>query len=309
MGLQVGRREYFRYLKGSVALPVGMVGALVMGLSGTAAEIAPTAQLQGSQSFKSVEKIAADEPIAVSLNLGDIFENVIQYVQVSTISNQEEAELGRQINRMLLSQQYQLYNDSQVQGYVEQLGQRLVEASDRRDIPYNFQVVVSDAVNAFAIPGGYIYVTTGLLRTADNEAQLASVLAHEISHINQRHSVKALRQSVLAQGIAETAGIDMNTLAQVGYQLAINLPRSREFEYAADEGGLRILQSAGYSPQAFANFLEKLMDSSVTPEFLRTHPTNTNRIQEIQSQYNVGANPSQQGMSESDYEDAIFPLN
>jgi predicted Zn-dependent protease len=145
-------------------------------------------------------------------------------------------------------------------------------------------VVASDKVNAFAVPGGFIYVTEGLIEEADNEAQLASVLAHEISHINERHGIKALKRQVLAQGVADIAGVDTSTLAQIGYRVAIELPRSRDFEYAADEGGLRILEQAGYSPSAFIAFLQQLMNASAPPEFLQTHPTNENRIEALREQ-------------------------
>lgn len=298
-----------RFFKQGLSISAGMAGAAVISLSSAGVAATPEAKPLAVPAASSPEQLVATEPVALSLNLGDILQNVFRYVQVSTISDQEEVQIGREINRMLLDQQYRLYSDAQVQQYVERIGQRLVEASDNsRDIPYTFQVVVSDAVNAFATPGGYIYVTTGLLRTVDNEAQLASVLAHEIAHINQRHSVKALKQAVLAQGIADTAGIDMNTLAQLGYQLAINLPRSREFEYEADAGGLEVLQAAGYPPSAFVNFLQQLQDAAVPPEFLRTHPTNANRIREIRSQYSASST-SQQGTSERNYEEAIYPLN
>ncbi|MBE9113831.1 M48 family metalloprotease [Nodosilinea sp. LEGE 07298] len=275
----------------------GLAGALMLGLPSTAIATPVVVQPQ-----------AASGVAQIRLSLGELFQNVFRYIQVSTISDQEEVELGRQINQMVLSQQYQLYNNRQVQQYVDRVGQRLVAASDSRDIPFTFQVVASDEVNAFATPGGFVYVTTGLLQEADNEAQLASVLAHEIAHINERHSVQALRRAVLAQGIAETAGVEMNALAQVGYQVAFELPRSRDYEYAADAAGLQILQAAGYPPQAFVNFLEQLMDSSAQPEFLRTHPTGDSRIRELQSQYSSSANAPRQGTSTNAYQEAISPL-
>lgn len=216
----------------------------------------------------------------LSFNFFDLFRNAIRFVQVSNISNEEEVEIGKQINQRLLSEQYELYNNQRTQKYVDNIGQKLVANSDSRNIPYTFQVVVSDAVNAFATPGGYVYVTTGLLEEADNEAQLASVIAHEIAHINERHSIKALKQAVLAQGIAETAGVSTSTLAQIGYQLAIDLPQSRQYEYEADRLGLEILQQAGYPPMAFVNFLKQL-EGGNSPEFLRTHPTNTNRLEAL----------------------------
>lgn len=248
------------------------------------------------------------EPTVISLDLGEFLGNVIQIIQVSNISTEEEVAIGKQINQKLLSQQYQLLNNSAVQSYVDNLGQELVASSDRRDLPYTFQVVVSDQVNAFATPGGFIYVTTGLLKEADNRAQLASVIAHEIAHINQRHSIKALRRAVLAQGIAETAGVSTNTLAQIGYQLAIELPQSREYEYEADEIGLNILQEAGYPPVAFVNFLQQLKANGNSPEFLRTHPTNTNRIEALVAEINSPQANSDQGQSEAAYRENVLYL-
>ncbi len=136
---------------------------------------------------------------AISVDFLDLFRNAVRFVQVSNISDEEEVEIGKQINQQLLNRQYQLANNSQLQQYVDNIGQELVAKSDSRDIPFTFQAVKSDAVNAFATPGGFIYVTTGLVEEADNQAQLASVIAHEIGHINKRHSIKALKQSVLAQ--------------------------------------------------------------------------------------------------------------
>lgn len=245
---------------------------------------------------------------ALSLNLGDLIINAIRYIQVSNISDEQEVRIGSQINELLLEQQYQPYENPQVNQYVQQVGERLVAQSDRRDIPYTFQVVESDQINAFAIPGGYIYVTTGLLRAADNEAQLAAVLAHEIAHVNERHSVEQLKRQVLAQGIADTAGIDSNTLAQIGYQLAVQLPNTREFEYEADEVGLAILRASGYAPIAAINFFENLMEQGGTPEFLRTHPTTDNRIEALREQIDSETASSGAGLSSANYQSQIAPL-
>ncbi len=277
------RRALWSRFKPCLALPMGLAGATVLSLSAPSAE-ARTAQLPAIGSLSSVETEGSGSTVIISQNWGDFFGNLFRYVQVSTISDQEEVQLGQQINQMILRQQYRLYDNARIQNYVDQLGQQLVEASDSRDIPYTFQVVLSDEINAFAIPGGFVYVTTGLLQAVDNDAELASVLAHEIAHINERHSVEALRRTVLAQGIAETAGLEMNTLAQIGYELAVSLPRSRENEYEADALGIEILQAAGYPPEAFIRFLESLMDSGSQPQFLQTHPTSANRIEAIEAQ-------------------------
>lgn len=297
-------------LQTKVGMTVGMAGVVAMGVSGVEAHAADTSTVKlRTQSATPIESVSTQSGTQLSLDLFEILGNVFRYVQVSNISDTEEVAIGQRINRMLLDQQYQRYNDSRVQSYVNRVGQRLVSASDSRDIPFRFQVVVSDQINAFAVPGGYVYVTTGLLRAVENEAQLASVLAHEISHINKRHSVKAIQRATLAQGIAETANVETSTLAQLGYQLAINLPRSREYEYAADEGGLDILRAAGYPAMAFVNFLQKLQGSATTPEFLRTHPTSANRIEELRNRIASSNYDSELGVRETRYEEAIYPLN
>lgn len=245
---------------------------------------------------------------AISFDFFGLFKGVVQYVQVANISDEQEVEIGKQIQQQLLSKQYELYNNQQVQTYVDRIGQELVESAESsRDIPYSFQVVVSDAVNAFATPGGFIYVTTGLLQEADNEAQLASVIAHEIAHINEKHSVRALKRAAIAQGIAETAGVSTNTLAQIGYQLAVDLPQSREYEYEADQVGLEILEQGGYPPMAFVDFLKQLQGGN-QPEFLRTHPTGTNRIEALAQEIESSSVSSNKGLDEAAYQNNLLSL-
>ncbi|MGK7935480.1 MAG: M48 family metallopeptidase [Xenococcaceae cyanobacterium] len=247
-------------------------------------------------------------PTAISFNWFELFKNAIRYVQVSNISEQEEVEIGKLINQKLLTQQYKLHHSSQIQKYADILGQELVASSNSRNIPYTFQVVMGEEVNAFATPGGFVYLTTGLLKEADNQAQLASAIAHEIAHINQKHHLKALKQAVLAQGIAETAGINTHTLAQIGYQLAIELPQSREDEYEADRIGLEILRAAGYSPLAFVNFLKQLEAKGTQPEFLRTHPTSANRIEALTQEIESTQISSHKGQSQAAYRNNVLSL-
>lgn len=310
MGWRAEANTNWRRWRGRVGLSVGAATVTVLGFLGTEARSMDPAVVQHwTQATTPIATVANGQNAALSFNLFEFIGNVFRYIQVSNISDAEEVELGRRINNMLLEQQYQLYNNNQVQSYVDRIGQRLVSQSDSRDLPFQFQVVASDEVNAFAIPGGYVYVTTGLLQAVENEAQLASVLAHEISHINERHSVEAIKRATLAQGIAETADIETSTLAQVGYQLAIELPRSRDFEYAADEGGLEIMRQAGYPTMAFINFLEILESASGTPEFLRTHPTSANRIEELRNQIASSDYTADRGVQENAYENAVEPLN
>ena len=241
----------------------------------------------------------------VAIDILDAVEGAVQYIQVSNISDEQEVEIGKQTNQQVL-QQYQLYDSPQIQQYVSNLGQELINSSDSRDIPFTFQVVASDEVNAFATPGGFVYVTTGLLKTAENRAQLASVMAHEIAHVNERHGIKGLKQAVAAQGIANTVGVDTNTLAQMAYKLAVDLPQSRSFEYEADSSGLEILQQAGYPPQAFANFLAKLEGGGGTPEFIRTHPTSEHRIEAISKTETATQVATNKGQDKSEYQNNVI---
>jgi predicted Zn-dependent protease len=242
-------------------------------------------------------KLIEDKSTLVAIDILDAVEGAVQYIQVSNISDEQEVEIGKQTNEQVLSQ-YPLYDNAQVQEYVSNLGQELINSSDSRDIPFTFQVVASEEVNAFATPGGFVYVTTGLLQTAETRAQLASVLAHEISHINKKHGIKSLKQAVAAQGIASTVGVDTSALAQIAYQVAVDLPQSRDYEYEADSSGLEVLQQAGYPAEAFAEFLAKLEGGGGTPEFLRTHPTSNSRIEAIsklstRSTSNKGQDPAE----------------
>ncbi|NJN86583.1 MAG: M48 family metalloprotease, partial [Leptolyngbyaceae cyanobacterium SL_7_1] len=133
-------------------------------------------------------------------------------------------------------------------------------------------------VNAFATMGGFVYVTTGLIRTADNEAQLASVIGHEIGHIAGRHAVEQMRETAIAQGVATAAGLDRNVAVAIGVELALRRPNSRQDELEADQLGLSNLIRAGYAPSGTVGFMQKLLNQSSVPAFLSTHPATADRI-------------------------------
>ncbi|WP_263971617.1 M48 family metallopeptidase [Leptolyngbya ohadii] len=202
----------------------------------------------------------------------DLLLRGVQVLQLSSLSDQQEVALGRQINQQLLSEEVRLYNNSAVTQYVNQVGQRLVPFSNRPNIPYTFQVVEGNSINAFATMGGFVYVTTGLLKAADNEAQLASVLAHEIGHIGGRHAVENLREGALASGLVSAAGLDRNAAVRLGVEFAVRRPNSRQDELEADQQGLANLRRAGYAPGAMVSFMQKLLNQGSVPSFLSTHP-------------------------------------
>ena len=110
-------------------------------------------------------------------------------------SDEEEVQLGIQFSHQI-EQEVRLYSDPIVTAYIDQLGQYLANHSQRKNIRYHFRVVNSDAVNAFALPGGYLYVNIGLIRTAENEAELAGVIGHEIGHVVGKHGVKHLTRQL-----------------------------------------------------------------------------------------------------------------
>lgn len=213
----------------------------------------------------------------------DLLLRGVQIIQLSSLSDRQEVSLGQQINQQLTTREFRLFRDRAIADYVNQVGQRLVPQSDRPNIPYTFQVVDDNQVNAFATMGGFVYVTTGLLRTADNEAQLASVLGHEIGHIAARHAVEQMRERAIAAGVASVAGLDRNQAVAIGVELALNRPNSRRDEFEADEKGLENVERAGYAPNAVVAFLQKLLNQRArVPSFLSTHPATSDRIRRLE---------------------------
>ncbi len=205
-----------------------------------------------------------------------------QIVQISSMSDGQETNLGAQINQQLVSGQVKLYRNQAANDYVDRIGQKLARNSARPNIKYTFQVVDDNAINAFATMGGFVYVNTGLLKAADNEAQLAGVIGHEIGHITGRHSLQHMKQAAISQGISTALGVDNNQLVQLGAQIALTLPNSRQDEYDADKRGLSTMIQAGYAPTAMPEFMKKLMRGNSPPEFLSSHPAVPERVANLQ---------------------------
>ncbi|MFN9673365.1 MAG: M48 family metallopeptidase [Microcystis sp.] len=240
----------------------------------------------------------------------DLLFRGVQVIQLATISPQQEVALGKQINQGLLeSGKIQLSKDARINQYVQEIGQRLAATSDRPDLPYTFQVVRDNSINAFATMGGFVYLHTGLIKTADNEAELASVIAHEIGHIVGRHSITQLRNTALAQGLLSAAGLDTKTWVQLGVNLAYNLPNSRKDELEADRLGLNNLAEAGYAATAMISFMGKLAQQGGSiPAILSTHPATSDRILALQKQRKSVNNKQNQGLDENYYQLQIRSL-
>ncbi len=214
----------------------------------------------------------------------DLIRSGAQIYQLSSISDKEEIKLGGEINQELIrSGQARIYRNPQITRYVNRIGQRLAQHSQRPNIPYTFQVVDDNNVNAFATMGGYVYIHTGLMETAENEAELASVIGHEIGHIVGHHALEQMRETAIAQGVLSTAGLDSSQAVQIGIDLALRRPNSRGDELEADRFGLDNLKKSGYAPSAMVSFMEKLLQQgSSVPSILSTHPATSERIKRLQ---------------------------
>ncbi len=216
-----------------------------------------------------------------AISVFDIIRQGVQVIQLSNISDRQEVQLGKQIDQQI-KRELRMYGNRDVTSYIDRIGRQLANASDRPRIPYTFQVVDDKGVNAFATAGGFVYVNTGLLKLAENEAELASVMAHEIGHITGKHLVEQMRESAIAQGVSQAAGLDRNAAVQIGVDLALRRPNSRKDELEADQLGLRNLGRAGYAESAMVSFMKKLLRSGSTPAFLSTHPATGDRITALQ---------------------------
>jgi hypothetical protein len=208
-------------------------------------------------------------------------------------SPQQDVEIGRQSAQQVMSETPML-NDPQISGYVEQLGQRLASKAAGERFPYQFRVVATKEINAFALPGGFLFVNAGAIAAARNEGELVGVMAHEIAHVALRHGTNQATKAELAQkglgllSIIASGSDNPNlgqTISSIGGMGAnmLFLKFGRTAEKEADLEGARIMSEAGYDPRDMANFFKTLQAESGQriPEMLSDHPDPGNRIQYI----------------------------
>ena len=212
--------------------------------------------------------------------------------ELSLVSGSQEIQMGQE-GAKEVSQTIGLYNDAKVQSYVADIGKRMAAESERPNLPWEFHVVDDASVNAFAIPGGFIYVTRGLMSTINTEAELATVVGHEIAHVTNRHSVQQISKAQLAQlglGIGSILSSDIakfGQLAGAGLSLLF-LKYSRDAENQADQGGFRYALEQNYDVREMPKVFQTLGRISETggggklPEWLATHPDPGNRIKHIE---------------------------
>ncbi|AEI65224.1 M48 family metallopeptidase [Corallococcus macrosporus] len=210
------------------------------------------------------------------------------------ISDEEEEKLGKQVKAELETKEKIKYvEDPAVVDYVRGISASILKqaSKDRPGVKWKIHVIDDPkTVNAFATPGGYLYVYTGLILAADTEAELAGVMAHEAGHVVGRHSARAMVNQMGLQTITQAAlGKNPGTVAQIAAQLVSGgtmLAHGRGEEIEADEYGARYASGAGYDPRGLVTFFEKLQkeqgDTPAMMKWLSTHPTNRDRIANIQ---------------------------
>jgi len=216
--------------------------------------------------------------------------------QLIMISPQQEMQLGYKSAQEVLKTE-KVSHDAQKNAMVKRIGQRIAKVADRPNYQWDFFVIENEEeANAFCLPGGKVFVYSGLFKYVADDDELAAVMGHEIGHALARHGAERMSRGQLAQAGGQILGAvvqgrtsPQNTQAVmqafgIGTQLGVMLPHSRTQEYEADHLGLVLAAKAGYNPQAALKFWEKFAkDGRTPPEYLSTHPAPANRIEKIRS--------------------------
>jgi len=213
--------------------------------------------------------------------------------QLSLVSESQEIEMGRQ-SAQQVAQTIGIYDDAAAQAYVSSIGMKMAKASERPNLPWEFHIVNDASVNAFALPGGFIYVTRGLMTSINDEAELATVVGHEIGHVTNRHSVQQISKQELAQvglGVGSLLSSNVAKLAGIASQGLglLFLKYSRDAENEADLAGFRYAANQNYDVREMVKVFQTLDRVSQAsgggklPAWLETHPDPGTRIQNTQA--------------------------
>ena len=216
-----------------------------------------------------------------------------------TISESEEIAQGKQYHQSIIAQ-YGVYDDPKLQSYINNIGQKLAAKSHRDHLKYHFTVLDSPDINAFALPGGYIYITRGIMAYLNSEAEIAGVLGHEIGHVTARHSVRQQSGQFATNllNVFVTVATGNESLGQLSNQLTTGLVRGygRDHELEADKLGARYLHKVGYNPESMLKVIGVLKDQEIYEKALAkkqnreaniyhgvfsTHPKNDKRLKTV----------------------------
>lgn len=256
---------------------------------------------------------------AISLLAGCAINPVSGKRELHLFTDDDEITLGLETKKSVIKQ-YDIYNDPALQKYIEGIGKKLALTGERPELPYNFTILDTPVVNAFAAPGGAIFVTRGILNEMRNEAELAAVLGHEVGHVTGRHSMGALEKQYGYKIIFELTSVltkkDLSSMKPYADTLAgvIVLGYGRDNEFEADNSGLRYCIAAGYDPGGMASFFKRLEKMEGTPpskleNLFQSHPPTAERIRRaeefVRSKSNV-RNPA--NLDEAAYKERIKGL-
>jgi len=241
-----------------------------------------------------------------NLDVGQLVDQGVKVFNAHNITQEQEIQFGENMSAVLLGAR-PLYENKAINVYVNKVGMWLAQNSDRPDLPWQFGVINSSAINAFAAPGGFVFITSGMLMQLENEAQLAAVLAHEISHVTEKHHLNAIKEEANRSAVTETLFISAQAyqgnansssqeqeyrawakkvtgMAQELYVKGLN----KDDEYQADQYGIRLLAKSGYDAFAYIDNLQVLAsiapDDSALALLYKTHPTPIQRLESLSEQ-------------------------
>jgi predicted Zn-dependent protease len=268
-----------------------------------AISILPFASCETLESAGNIASVLGEQKGIITSTQGDSLRKSTAAVSKSLeeFTPEQEYYIGRSVGAVVLSK-YPAYSNDQINDYINQLGQTLAAASDKPEIfgGYHFLVLNSDDINAFATPGGHVFITRGLIRCCPSEDALAAILAHEIGHIRLRHGMQSIEKARTTQALTVLATEGAKTfgsadVAQLTDSFSgvisdivnsmINNGYSRTFEYQADQASVKLVKRVGYNPEGLIDVL-KVMGTKLKKggtDFAKTHPASQDRIKELQT--------------------------
>lgn len=245
---------------------------------------------------------AALRPIGAVVAAATLSMGCATFGDYNYVSLQEEWQLGQRLERDI-AREMRLLDDPAVEGYVDRVGQRIANQTELAEAPWRFHVVVDPSINAFNVPGGLVYVHTGLICATDNVAELAGVVAHEAAHGAERHGTERLSKAYEANMIASIAlGANPPIYQQILAQIVAGgtfAKFGRDAERDADRLGVVYMYNAGYDPHGMATMFQELLqrrqrEPSAVAQFFSSHPLTEERIQDVRAQ--IEDLPPRQGL-------------
>jgi predicted Zn-dependent protease len=252
-------------------------------------------QQEQSQSGKQEESGLLDALGAFGVRKKDVdlLKKGVGVVQaLQPIGEEEEIALGQAVAVEAFSRFGGEYRDERLTRYINLVGKTIADVSDRPNLDFHFAILNSREQNAFAAPGGYIFVTIGLLKTLKNEAELAGVLAHEVAHVTQKHMLETIRRGALLSNVSELTLSAMNKDPQMFSNVIEEITDKlftkgldKEKEFEADVYGVEFAYRAGYNPRGLRDYLQTLQsqEGHAQSRFFTTHPSTATRIGKVQA--------------------------